>query len=53
LLADYLASGARASPRSLKGRLPKREAPLLTGTKGLTQRQIQHLSAQQAAAQPS
>jgi radical SAM superfamily enzyme YgiQ (UPF0313 family) len=53
LLTDYLASGARASPRSLKGRLPKQESPLLAGTKGLTQRQAQHLSAQQAAAQPS
>ncbi len=53
LLVDYLASGARASPRSLRGRLPKREAPLLAGAKGLTQRQAQHLSAQQAAAQSS
>ncbi len=53
LLADYLASGARASPRSLRGRLPKQEAPLVAGAKGLTQRQAQHLSAQQVAAQLS
>ena len=52
LLNDYLASGARASPRCLKGRLPRQEAPTLAGAKALTQRQAQHLLAQQAA-QPS
>ena len=41
LLADYLASGARASPQSLKGLLPKQQAPEQS-TKTLAQRQERH-----------
>lgn len=44
LLADYVASGARASPQSLKGLLPRREAPLASGGKTLAQRQERHLA---------
>jgi hypothetical protein len=45
LLADYVASGARANPRSLQGYLPPRVAP--TGAAGiagagLNQRQQRH-----------
>ncbi len=47
LLADYLASGARASPRALQGLLPKREAALAPGTKTLAQRQERHLAMRQ------
>jgi radical SAM superfamily enzyme YgiQ (UPF0313 family) len=43
LLADYLASGARASPRALKGLLPRRAAPPTHGAKTLAQRQERHL----------
>jgi radical SAM superfamily enzyme YgiQ (UPF0313 family) len=48
LLTDYLASGARASPRALKGRLPKQFAPKTRQTKALAQRQNQHLLPNQA-----
>ncbi|MES2877276.1 MAG: DUF4080 domain-containing protein [Pseudomonadota bacterium] len=47
LLADYLASGARASPQALKGLLPKREAPQPPGAKTLAQRQERHLAVRQ------
>ena len=47
LLADYLASGARASPRALQGLLPKRGAALAPGTKTLAQRQKRHLAVRQ------
>jgi hypothetical protein len=47
LLADYLASGARASPRALKGLLPKRAATQLPGAKTLAQRQERHLAVRQ------
>ncbi len=40
LLADYVASGARASPRALRGLLPQRA--LHTHTNALTQRQQRH-----------
>jgi hypothetical protein len=42
LLADYLASGARASPSALKGCLPKQTAPRSALVKTLAQRQDQH-----------
>ncbi|MDO8775078.1 MAG: DUF4080 domain-containing protein [Burkholderiaceae bacterium] len=45
LLADYVASGARASPRALKGLLPKQAAPKIHVAKTLAQRQERHLSA--------
>ena len=44
LLADYLASGARANPAALHGLLPKREAPQSPGIKTLVQRQERHLA---------
>jgi len=47
LLADYVASGARGSPQSLKGLLPKRDAPLSQG-RALAQRQERHLAARQS-----
>ena len=43
LLADYLASGARGSPRALAGCLPKRAAPL-PRRRALAQRQDRHRS---------
>jgi radical SAM superfamily enzyme YgiQ (UPF0313 family) len=43
LLADYVASGARASPRSLKGVLPRQAAPQAPAGKALAQRQERHL----------
>ena len=42
LLADYLASGARGSPRALKELLPKRPPARSGGTKHLAQRQGLH-----------
>jgi hypothetical protein len=48
LLTDYLASGARASPRALKGRLPKQLAPPMRAAKALAQRQERHLVLNQA-----
>lgn len=48
LLGDYVASGARANPQALQGLLPKRAAPQDQGSKGLTQRQAQHLLQDQA-----
>jgi len=47
LLDDYLASGARASPRALKGLLPKQEAPPSQAAKTLAQRQERHLAGRQ------
>lgn len=44
LLADYVASGARANPRVLQGLLPKREAAQTTPAKALAQRQERHLA---------
>jgi radical SAM superfamily enzyme YgiQ (UPF0313 family) len=41
LLADYLGSGTRGSPRCLRGHLPKRD-PIVTQNKPLAQRQAQH-----------
>jgi len=43
LLADYLASGARGSPQSLREVLPKRD-PLPRPGRALSQRQAQHLT---------
>jgi hypothetical protein len=46
LLADYIASGARANPRALQGLLP-RQCPAQTQVKPtLVSRQSRHLSAQ-------
>ncbi len=45
LLNDYVASGARARPHSLKDVLPKQEAPQSQAAKTLAQRQERHLSA--------
>ncbi len=42
LLADYLASGARASPKALQGLLPKRAAPQMRAAKALASRQERH-----------
>ncbi len=42
LLADYVASGARANPRSLQGHLPPRTAPAGATCAGLNQRQQRH-----------
>ena len=42
LLADYLTSGARASPKSLKGLLPRREATADTVARALVPRQVRH-----------
>jgi hypothetical protein len=44
LLADYLASGARGSPRALRGLLPRRAAPH-RHERPLAQRQARHLAA--------
>ncbi len=48
LLTDYLASGARASPRALKGLLPKQFAPHRRAVKALAQRQKRHGGSNQA-----
>ena len=48
LLADYLASGARGSPRALAGLLPKREAPL-PSRRALVPRQDRHLALRKTA----
>ncbi len=42
LLADYLASGSRASPKALQGLLPKRAAPQMRAAKALASRQERH-----------
>jgi radical SAM superfamily enzyme YgiQ (UPF0313 family) len=42
LLADYVASGARSSPRCLQGHLPPRNQPNAAGALGLNQRQQRH-----------
>jgi len=47
LLADYVASGARASPRALKGLLPKQAAPQSQVARTLAQRQERHLAVRQ------
>jgi len=47
LLADYIASGARASPRALKGLLPRQAAPQSHVAKTLAQRQERHLAVRQ------
>ena len=43
LLADYVASGARASPTALKGLLPRRQAPASHAPRSLATRQAMHL----------
>jgi len=43
LLADYVASGARANPRALKGLLPRRQAPASAVHRTLAARQEMHL----------
>jgi radical SAM superfamily enzyme YgiQ (UPF0313 family) len=47
LVADYLASGARASPRTLKGLLPRQMAPQNHAAKTLALRQERHLAVRQ------
>ena len=42
LVADYVASGARANPQSLQGFLPAREAPQPGGRRALVKRQEKH-----------
>jgi hypothetical protein len=42
LLADYVASGARASPSSLRGVLPERVAPVARAARTLAERQDRH-----------
>ena len=42
LLADYLQSGARASPQSIKALLPRREAPVSKAVRRLASRQARH-----------
>jgi radical SAM superfamily enzyme YgiQ (UPF0313 family) len=42
LLADYLKSGARASPRALKGVLPRQAAPVSKAPRQLATRQQRH-----------
>lgn len=44
LLADYLASGARANPNCLTGLLKGREQPITKTERALTQRQERHVS---------
>ena len=44
LLADYLASGARANPQALQGLLPKYATASKPGATALTQRQDRHLA---------
>ena len=48
LLADYLASGARGSPRALAGLLPKRDAPA-PNRRALAARQQRHLAVRRRA----
>jgi hypothetical protein len=43
LLADYVASGARANPRALQGLLPRRAPPVTAATVSLPSRQNRHL----------
>jgi hypothetical protein len=45
LLADYLASGARAKPACLDGLLKNREQPVARNERALTERQGRHVSA--------
>jgi hypothetical protein len=45
LLADYIASGARATPRALRGLLPRQAPALPKATRALATRQARHLSA--------
>jgi radical SAM superfamily enzyme YgiQ (UPF0313 family) len=51
LLADYIASGARARPDVLRTLIPKLPLPQVKATKQLSQRQHQHI--QQNTQQPS
>jgi hypothetical protein len=51
LLADYVASGARANPRALQGLLPRRAPPVTAAAVGLPSRQNRHLP--QPGAEPS
>lgn len=44
LLEDYLASGARANPKALKGLLPRREASTTVQPTTLAHRQVRHLA---------
>ena len=44
LLADYLASGARANPACLDGLLKNREQPVARNERALTERQGRHVS---------
>lgn len=50
LVADYVASGARANPQSLQGFLPARKAPQAGGRRALAQRQDRHQESALAAA---
>jgi hypothetical protein len=43
LLADYIASGARARPDSLRSLIPRLPLPQVKAGKQLSQRQTQHL----------
>ena len=43
LLADYVASGARANPQALKGLLPRRQPPASAAHRSLATRQEMHL----------
>ncbi len=43
LLADYIASGARARPDVLRSLIPRLPIPLIKASKQLSQRQTQHL----------
>ena len=53
LLADYLASGARARPRTLRARLPRGATPVRTHTPASLPRQTRHLETPPSApAQP-
>ena len=45
LLADYVASGARANPAALQGHLPARPAPAAPAAGALAARQAMHLHA--------
>jgi Protein of unknown function (DUF4080) len=49
LLADYIASGARARPDSLRSLIPKLPLPQVKAGKQLSQRQAQHLQSLQGA----
>ena len=44
LLADYVASGARAQPRALRGLLPRPPAPVVAAASALGMRQQRHVA---------